>query len=89
MNAKATTVAALWANYSRAVGVPSETVQWTETERAFYAGAYATLVALRNETPNDEDKGVLWLTALHRECQEFARRQVAIDYALALAREAH
>lgn len=62
----------LWQSYAAAVGVPMGGVQWTETRRAFYAGAGGLLAELR-KMDDDEAAGVRMLEALSAEYRSFIR----------------
>lgn len=61
----------LWQSYAAAVGVPVGGVQWTETRRAFYAGAMGLLCELKG-MGGSEDEGVAALKSLESECVAFA-----------------
>lgn len=72
---KQPTVDELWKGFADRVlvGLDPASVQFIETRRAFYAGVWATLRAMHDGVPEDEDQGVAWLKSLASECHAFQR----------------
>jgi hypothetical protein len=69
------TVEELWQSYAAMVGVPVGGVQWTETRRAFYAGAMDVLIQVKS-LPDSEVLAVARMTRLEKEVIEWSDREV-------------
>lgn len=71
----------MWFEYATACGIPMGGVQWTETRRAFYAGAFSLLTAQRLapalDSGEDDSVGVAWLQSIDEECKAFMLREMA------------
>lgn len=60
-----------WVEFSDDILMDVSSVQFTETRRAFYAGAFAVMVETLEITELEDEEAVKALSGMRAECVEF------------------